>query len=169
MDIRVLKPADAKAYFTLRLEALQDTPEAFASSYEEEKDTPLEVYRSRFQSDNPISITFGAFDQQKLIGVVSLVRESKLKLHHKANIFAMYITPEKRGFGLSRILLGEAIKMAKTWRGLEQINLAVVSTNDAAKKLYASMGFEVFGHEKRALKVGPNYYDEDHMALHLWK
>jgi len=33
--------------------------------------------------------------------------------------------------------------------------------------LYASLGFEVFGTEKRALKVGQRYVDEDYMVLFL--
>ena len=47
----------------------------------------------------------------------------------------------------------EAIKKAKGIEGLEQIYLAVVSTNVSAIKLYSLMGFEVFGIEKR-FKVG---------------
>ncbi len=35
MYIRLLKPSDAKSYWDLRLEALEQNPEAFSSSYEE--------------------------------------------------------------------------------------------------------------------------------------
>ena len=60
MEIRLLNPLDAEKYLDLRLGALQNSPEAFASSYEEEKDQPVERYKTRFQSED--SFTFGAFD-----------------------------------------------------------------------------------------------------------
>ncbi|MCW1928107.1 GNAT family N-acetyltransferase [Bhargavaea beijingensis] len=43
--------------------------------------------------------------------------------------------------------------------------MAVVSDNGPAKKLYTSLGFENYGTEPHALKVGGKYYDEDLMVL----
>lgn len=37
MKLRQLRTNDAEDYFTLRLEALQHSPDAFATTYEEEK------------------------------------------------------------------------------------------------------------------------------------
>lgn len=165
MDIRLLKPLDAEDYRNIRLEALQNNPESFGSSYEEEKENPLETYKSRFQSDE--SFTFGAFENEKLVGVATLVKENKLKLKHKANIFAMYVSPEKRGMGIGKCLMVEVIKKAKDLEGIEQIYLTVVTTNESAKKLYSFLGFEVFGREKRALKFENTYLDEEHMVLFL--
>ncbi|QNF29937.1 GNAT family N-acetyltransferase [Metabacillus elymi] len=165
MDIRLLKPLDAENYRNIRLEALQNNPESFGSSYEEEKEIPLETYKSRFQSDE--SFTFGAFENEKLVGVVTLVKENKLKLKHKANIFAMYVSPKKRGIGIGKCLMVEVINKAKDLKGIEQIYLSVVTTNESAKKLYSFLGFEVFGSEKRALKFENTYLDEEHMVLFL--
>ncbi|MTT31434.1 GNAT family N-acetyltransferase [Terrilactibacillus sp. BCM23-1] len=149
MEIRLLNSLDAENYLDLRLEALQNSPEAFAASYEEEKDQSFEKYKSRFQSQD--SFTFGAFENEKLIGVVTLVKEKKLKLKHRANIFAMYVSPEKRGIGAGKSLMLEAIKKAKELEGIEQIYLTVVTTNDPAKRLYSSLGFKAFGKDKRAI------------------
>ncbi|MGE7761402.1 N-acetyltransferase family protein [Peribacillus sp. NPDC097895] len=165
MNIRILKPQDAENYRKLRLEALQNNPESFGSSFEEERKNPLETYKSRFQSDE--SFTLGAFENEKLIGVVTLVKENKLKLKHKATIFAVYVSPEKRSNGIGMSLMAEAIKQAKNSEGIEQIYLSVVTSNEAAKKLYSYLGFEVFGKEKRALKLDQTYYDEEHMVLFL--
>ena len=46
MTIRRLNPLDAEAYLGIRLEGLINTPEAFASSHEEEKDNPVEKYKT---------------------------------------------------------------------------------------------------------------------------
>lgn len=163
--IRLLNPLDAGNYLNLRLEALQNNPEAFASSFDEEKDQAVEKYESRFQSED--SYTFGAFEKGKLVGVITLVKEKLIKLSHKANIVAMYVSPEKRGLGIGKALVKEAIIKAGEWDDIEQVYLTVVTTNVTAKKLYISLGFVIFGTEKRALKQDHTYFDEDLMVLFL--
>ena len=166
MEVRRLKSEDAKAYQKVRLEALKNNPEAFGSSYAEEKDRSIQIYEQRLASDE--SITIGAFQETELVGTVTLFREKHLKLSHKANIFAMYVQPEKRGHGIGKSLLLEAINQAKSIDGIEQLNLTVVANNAAAKTLYTSLGFEVFGSERRALKLtNGTYLDEEHMVLFL--
>lgn len=163
MEIRILNPIDAEIYRRIRLEALQNSPESFATSYEEEKAQPVDKYKTRFQSNE--SYTFGAFENGQLVGVITLVKESLLKLRHRANIAAMYVSPKKRGLGIGKALLRETIKKASELEGIEQVYLAVVTTNEPAKKLYSALGFTVYGSEKRGLKLGNTYLDEDLMVL----
>jgi len=59
----------------------------------------------------------------------------------------------------------ELLKQAKKFDGLEQIKLTIVSNNSIAKKLYQSLGFEVYGIERNALKYNDEYFDEDLMVL----
>lgn len=61
----------------------------------------------------------------------------------------------------------EALQKANNLEGIEQIYLTVVTKNEIAKRLYSSMGFEVFGTEKKALKCDHAYFDEDQMVLFL--
>ena len=166
MEIRQLKPTNAEEYLSIRLEGLQDSPYAFASSYEEEKNQTAEKYKNRFATPTN-TFTFGAFEESQLVGVVTLVSEQLLKLSHRATIVAMYIKREKRGIGLGKALISKVIEKAYSLEGIEQIYLSVVTTNIPAKKLYASCGFEVFGKEKRALKFDNTYYDEEHMVFFL--
>lgn len=166
MKIRLLNPDDAEDYLRIRLEALQESPYAFASTYEEEKNKTAEKYKARFAAPEK-TFTFGVFEESQLAGVVSLTSESLLKLSHRTNIFAMYIKPGKRGLGLGKALLSAAIEKAKSIEGIEQICISVVTTNIPAKKLYISFGFEGIGIEKRALKFNDTYYDEEHMVLYL--
>ncbi|WP_342511609.1 GNAT family N-acetyltransferase [Sporosarcina sp. FSL K6-1522] len=165
MQIRRLTSLDAEAYLRLRLAGLKNTPEAFGSSYSEEKDDPIEKYRQRFQSND--SLTLGAFNDSQLVGVVTLVKERLIKLRHRTTIVAMYVSPEQRGLRIGKSLMLEAIAAANGIEGIEQVYLTVVTTNIPAKKLYSSLGFEVFGLEKRALKVDNTYFDEEHMVLFL--
>ncbi|MFJ7972137.1 GNAT family N-acetyltransferase [Psychrobacillus sp. NPDC096389] len=167
MEIKLLTPTDASAYWDLRLEALQQSPEAFATSYEEaiKRANPIEQVEKNLQTVG--NYTFGAFHQNKLVGMVTLTQESYLKMKHRANIFAMYVSPQARGLGAGKALLIEAVNKAKSIEEIEQINLSVVSTNEKAKNLYSQLGFKVFGVEEKALKVANTYYDENHMALRL--
>ncbi|MFS0688319.1 GNAT family N-acetyltransferase [Sporosarcina sp. 179-K 8C2 HS] len=165
MEIRKLCPEDAEAYFQIRLEALYTNPEAFGSSYEEEKKQTADKYKERFGPAD--SFTFGAFDESKLIGVITLLTEKTKKMKHRATIVAMYVTPEKRGKGVAKTLMNEAINKARSLEGIEQVYLTVVNSNVAAKNLYFSLGFEVYGTDKRALKVEHTYLDEDLMVLFL--
>lgn len=45
-----------------------------------------------------------------------------------------------------------------------QLMLSVNAENLPAKRLYTSHGFQSFGLEPRAMKVGDRFYDEEHMC-----
>lgn len=157
---------DAEKYRVVRLESLQNSPESFASSYEEEENLSVEEILNKFQSDE--SYTYGAFEGGELVGMITLYKDELNKLSHRAHIGAMYVSPLKRSLGLGKLLLEEAVEKAKSIKGLEQVYLAVVSSNKSAKKLYRSLGFEVFGTEKKGLRLNNNtYYDVDFMILYL--
>jgi ribosomal protein S18 acetylase RimI-like enzyme len=164
MEIRKLGPKDASAYKELRLEALRNHPEAFSSSYEEEKEYPLERTASRF--NDRYSFTFGAFADKRLIGVVSLVPDTKRKIKHRGHIFAMYVTPNIRRTGAGKALIAKAISQAKE-NGVEQLYLTVTESNEPAKKLYQSFGFKTYGIDKNALKIEETYFDDELMVLFL--
>ncbi|AZS15426.1 GNAT family N-acetyltransferase [Paenibacillus lutimineralis] len=167
MNIRVLDEHDARFYQELRLSALRINPEAFGSTYEREVKFSLEMVVERIKPTEG-KFVLGAFDNNgSLVGIVAFVRESVLKTVHKGNVFGMYVAPEKRGIGLGKSLLLELINKARACEGIEQINLAVMSENDYAKKLYNSIGFKVYGVEQRALKYNGMYFDEDFMVLRL--
>jgi RimJ/RimL family protein N-acetyltransferase len=53
------------------------------------------------------------------------------------------------------------------YTGLEQVGLSVSVPQEAARRLYDALGFEVYGYEKHALKVGGTYVDEEHRVLWL--
>jgi len=50
---------------------------------------------------------------------------------------------------------------------VEQLVIGVVTTNQAARHLYASLGFISYGLESEALKIGDRYLDEDFLSLDL--
>ena len=168
MVIRRLSEDDAEEFRALRLRALLESPEAFGSSYEETAAQPAENVSRRLRSDPdaPDNFFLGAFDPT-MIGMIGFHRETRLKTRHKGSIQSMYVAPEARGKGTGRALVVRAIAEACRQLGLEQITLLVVSTNQAARELYAACGFTVYGVEPHALKVGDRYFDEDLMILRI--
>lgn len=165
MEIRRLNAADAEVYRCIRLEGLQLSPEAFGSSYEEELAYSVEVYRNRLDSE--LVYTYGAYDSAELIGVVTLVLESKRKMRHRANIYGMYVNPAARGQSVGKKLMQAVIGKASELSEIEQIYLAVVSSNVPAKRLYDSLGFKTYGFDHHALRIENDYFDENLMVLFL--
>ena len=109
--VRRLTPADALSLRQLRLDALQETPEAFGSSYEEEHTLTLDDIRGWIAPADD-SAMFGVFVQGALAGMVGVARQRKLKMRHKAHIWSMYVAPAFRGQGLGRLLMRAAIDHA---------------------------------------------------------
>jgi RimJ/RimL family protein N-acetyltransferase len=70
-----------------------------------------------------------------------------------------------RGSGLAASLVQRVIAHARTL--VEEICATVVASSAGAHRLYRANGFEQYGLERRALKVGNEYHDEVLMALPL--
>jgi ribosomal protein S18 acetylase RimI-like enzyme len=167
MLIRILTEEDLDALWSIRLRSLQENPEAFGSTYDETLQRGKESLRQRLRQPHAASCFLGAFDDERLVGIVAYVREAGTKGQHKGYIISMYVMPEQRGRGIGKALLAEAIALARALPGLDQLLLAVVTVNTAARQLYHSLGFEVYGLEPRALKQGDQYWDEELMILLL--
>jgi ribosomal protein S18 acetylase RimI-like enzyme len=164
-QIRKLQANHAETYFALRLEGLTLEPFAFGRSAAEFRARSLESVRAQLIA--PGSVTLGAFLDTQLVGIATLVRQDGEKTQHKADVYGVYVTPSARGQGIARTLLTRLIEHACSLGGLEQLRLSVSTTQQAARALYSSLGFVPFGHELRALKLGQQYVDEEHMVLHL--
>ncbi|HPJ89395.1 MAG TPA: GNAT family N-acetyltransferase [Thermotogota bacterium] len=165
MDIRLLNRSDLDAFKVIRLNTLKNSPEAFGSSYEEEVEFPDEVFINRLEDKS--TRTFGAFENEELIGLCRLIFRERRKINHKADICSVYVEPHMRQKGVGRLLLTKAIEAARDSGLVEQLYLMVLSGNIAANALYQSLGFKTYGVEERSVKIEDNYYDFDLMVLFL--
>ena len=166
MNIRRLNSADATVFRALRLRCLKAHPDAFTSSYEEDVLQTIEVVEKRL-ADASGNAFWGALQDDNLQGIIGLTREARAKNRHKGHIVSMYVAPEYRRRGLARALLRAAVDYARERDGIEQLVLTVTLGNGAAHGLYHDEGFRAFGLEPRAIKVGSEYFDKEHMIFFL--
>ena len=166
MHIRRLTPADAPAFQALRLFALREAPSAFGSSFEEESAFSPTTIEGRLAL-KPDCGPFGAFEGNKLVGLVALGRESMKKLSHKVMVWGMYVRPEFRSKGIGRALLLEVLALARSVPEIVQVSLRVNAGNAGAIRLYESVGFKAFGREPGSMRINGEFHDEIHMYLRL--
>jgi ribosomal protein S18 acetylase RimI-like enzyme len=95
------------------------------------------------------------------------VREGLRKMRHKGIIWGMYVAPEGRNQGVGKLLLQDLLKHSAALAGLEQVYLSVITTNIAARHLYADLGFRVYGTEPHSFKQGERYLDEELMVFSI--
>ena len=101
----------------------------------------------------------------QMLGTVGLALDDAKKTSHRGMLWGMYVIPEARGQDIGRRLVAELLELTKKIQGLEQIHLAVVTTNLSALALYKKLGFSVYGTDPRVLKIGGQYFDEHLMVL----
>ncbi len=172
MSLRSLTVDDAAAYHAFRLEGLRWYPDAFRSAYEDDVLKPIEWARRRIAAskDNPHGFVLGAFEDQayhSLIGAIALDTTYARKIRHVAHVMGMLVAPAHVGKGIGAALLRALIDRAKTIDSLEQLHLTVTASNASAIALYERHGFTRDGLERRAMKVGDEYFDKLYMSRYL--
>lgn len=161
--IRQLRPEDAAALVALRREALESHPLAFGASTDDDRALSLEFVRTSLA--DPEQAVFGCFEGEKLIGMVGVIRATRVKIRHKAHLWGMYVSPRAREKGAGRALLEAAIEQARAWPGVDQLHLGVTDAAVAARRLYEAAGFRIWGQEPRALQWEGRFVDEFHLVL----
>lgn len=161
MNYKLLSNQDWSLFKELRLQALYNNPENFASSYSEAKILPDDDFKSMLDNN----FIFGAFDDDNLVGIVGYYKNSALKIKHKGVIWGLYLQKEYRAQGISSNLFSELIGHAKDKVSILQLSVNI--ENKSAINLYKKYGFKIYGQENNAMYVNEKYIDEYLMCLEL--
>ena len=155
MDVRRLTQDDAEVFREIRLEALDRHPETFQSTYESAAELPLDAFKQRLRQ----YALFGGFVDGALCGFVGFYPLKNPKISHKGLMWGMYVKEAARGTVLAEAMVEAVVDHAKG--KVEQILLSVIEDNERARRFYEKMGFEPYGLEPRALKIGERYLGEE--------
>lgn len=166
-QVKILSANDLAQFRDLRLVGLLESPAAFGQTPEEfEKMSDQELISWLGPTEDKFML--GAFSEKNtLIGLMGVRREPRFRIRHKGIIWGVYVLPEYRGQGISKILLTKLISEISRIPDVEQLQLAVSVSQSVAEKLYRSFGFVEFGNEPRAFKVDDKFLNEKHMYLLL--
>lgn len=138
MDIVRLEPEEAPRLRDVRLRALQDAPDAFASTHAREVERSVDGWE-RVISDRAtfVAVVDGAD--------VGMVRGAEDRYEpSSAWLISMWVAPTHRGIGVGEALIDAVTDWART-EGYARIKLDVADENAAAIRLYARKGFEPTG------------------------
>lgn len=141
-------------YKNLRLKALKEEPQSFGSSYEDHKDNTDSEWQQRLEEykQGKKAWMFFAEKSGKLIGMVGGWQEETDIQQGIVNIMGMYVVPEYRGKGISKLLLHTLLEELKKNTSIKKVTLTVNTSKTSAFNLYKNLGFVEI--EKKMEKMG---------------
>ena len=99
VQIRRLLPADARLFREIRLEALQQAPEAFGSTFEQECSQSLDAVRRGFGEGGCIR----GIPRNRSSRHGRLPHAGRSKRAHKGFLWGMYVRSSARGTGVANL------------------------------------------------------------------
>lgn len=144
ISIRPIAPHQWPQYRDVRLRALQDSPDAFGSTWEAEAARTDESWRTQLgsaASGNRDRAVF-AFQGEDPCGLAWC--QLSAAQSGVAHIYQMWVDPAARGLGIGRALLSDVTAWTRS-QGLGHIRLGVTVAESPAMKLYRSHGFYPVG------------------------
>lgn len=136
-----IRTDEVERHRSVRLRALEDAPWAFATTLDEALRFPDEVWAERTQraADGPESTLYLASGPgPQDIGMVAAIRSSVEP--STAELISMWVAPEARRSGAGAQLVRHVVDWAMD-SGYRTVELWVTRGNDAAERLYRTLGF----------------------------
>jgi ribosomal protein S18 acetylase RimI-like enzyme len=159
VEIVTLPVSAWREYKALRLEALYTEPQAFSTTYASSLAQPDSFWQSRLEAaaQGQSSWLLFAKDGPALVGLIGAFMDAGDPT--SADVISVYVTPQARGKGISRLLMS-AILAAVKKAGAKKARLGVNPQQVSALHLYQNFGFKFVGKEEHALMGNGEYADE---------
>lgn len=158
-DIRLLAPSDWRVLRQVRLRALRDSPQAFLSTYDQERAYGEPRWRCEFQRGR---WTVGAV-RGRAVGLLGVTRGYDVAADERYLEY-LWIAPGHRRSGLGLTLIRTVIGQLRTI-GIRTVYLWVLDGNELALGLYRRVGFASTG-LRQPLERRPGI-SEERFALDL--
>jgi RimJ/RimL family protein N-acetyltransferase len=171
-----LAAADAVRYARLRGRMLREAPWAFDATLED--DPLLDPAHAAAVLADPRGATFaiaspgvepggGGDDAQSLVAAASVTRAERSQFAHRCRVWGVYVEPSRRGEGLGRAVVGATLEHARSWSGVDWVDIGVSERSPEAQHLYERLGFVQWGREPETTAFDGRRYDEIFMALRI--
>jgi len=143
VTVRSLQPTEWPLYRALRLRALRDSPDAFATTYSEAHSRTDTDWRNRLAAMSTAhDLALVAELESTSVGLVWVRIDPATP--DTAHLYQMWVAPECRSRGVGKALLDTAIAWSAS-NGAHSIQLGVALGNSPARRLYEGAGFRVVG------------------------
>lgn len=135
VQVRRLGSGEWTIVRAVRLRALRESPDAFASSHEEEVGHP-----DTWWIDGTARLAwFVARDEGRVVGIVAGMPSGD-----SPEVVSMWVEPGRRGTGVADSLLAAVVAWARA-EGAAGLRLAVAEGNQRARRFYERAGFVATG------------------------
>ena len=153
IKIEILGPDEWEAYRNVRLNALEDTPDAFGSTLERELAYVEADWRNRLERNDCVTCVAFA-DNASPVGVVVGAPNND-----EAGLYAMWVNPKYRRLGIGSALIDEVVRWARE-NDFSKLFLDVADSNESAGALYEIKGFTRTG------TIGTLPHPREHITEH---
>jgi ribosomal protein S18 acetylase RimI-like enzyme len=144
MEIRPADDSDWIHLKRIRLRALTDSPDSFASNLADEASRPDDAWRA-WAARTESSTSFLAMDGEEPCGMVAVLRSDEISGH--ADLISMWVDPAYRGRGVGRSLVAFVVEWCIN-HDVSELHLWVTESNSAALDLYRASGFAPTGNRQ---------------------
>jgi len=136
LHLHRVAPEDWESHRDLRLEMLEDAPDAFWFTYADEAAYDEADWRQQIEGAWLVQ----AQDADGVLGSAGLGSHWESERSTTATLFGLYVAPRARGRGVGEALVQAVLDEARRL-GKSEVVLAVTSSNPTAEALYARCGF----------------------------
>jgi GNAT superfamily N-acetyltransferase len=151
--VRRLRSENAQAYRAVLVEGLILHPDRFVEDYRAEVARPL----TDIEADLEQNGIFGAWVDEKLVGIAGYSRLRSPKRQHCGRVRALYVKERFRKNGIASRLLGDLFRHAATH--IDQLEAEITTRCEGAVRLFKGEGFRICGLSRGALRVDEEELD----------
>jgi ribosomal protein S18 acetylase RimI-like enzyme len=152
-QIKLLVPGEWPLLRDMRLAALRESPHAFLATYDNEKAFDEPRWRAEFARGDWIMCLQG----DEPTGIVGCTREADMPTD-ECYLEYLWVAPEWRNKGVARTMVTDVLDYLRK-SGMRRAYLWVLDGNDAAVRLYKSVGF-VSSNNRQPLEERPGRTEE---------
>ena len=164
IEVRQLHPDDWQRYRDIRLEALATEPGVYVASHAEAVVRPESAWRERLVSED--GAVFGLFDDDVLVGLTGVLRDSTDCSGKTAVLVMSFIAPAYRRRGLATMFYDARLAWLRRHPRFTRVVVSHRRSNEASRRANHRHGFAFTHAESRTWPDGA-HEDELHYELRL--